>query len=249
MSNEHSEHPDREGVTVLDGFLVDSIFADVNVGEYAAMLDKIRTFSHHFKSNSTNSKRLRLNTGEGIAEAIRSSELWSRWTVANNEARLRKLRGLPSISPDRSKCMPAAVLRDLRRPVFFSGDDDLKYGNNRIPRGGIYLSAKQSLDIVDSTDGFYLKDVCTLIPRKEALSAYKERQRGSLFNAFLRMAVTGKTNSRVSSNSRVALVSDSASGKYISKGVYAARNRRGLAIHSIGDGQNRKALHCVSSFF
>ena len=55
MSNVRSEHSEREGITLLDGFLVNSIFADVNVAEYAAMLDKIGIFSHHFKSSSTNS--------------------------------------------------------------------------------------------------------------------------------------------------------------------------------------------------
>lgn len=249
MSNHHFEQSEREGVTVLDGFLVDYIFADVNIGEYAAMLDEIRSFSHQFKSTSTNSTRLRSNTSEGIAEALRSSELWSRWTVANNEARLRKLHGFPSISPNESKRMPTVVVRDSRRPIFFSGDDSLEYGKDRIPRGGVYLPAKQTLDVVDSTDGFYLKGVCTLIPRQEALSAYKKRQRGSLFNAFMRMAVAGKSNSRVSSNSRAALISDSGSGKYVSKGVYAARNRRGLAIHPISEVQSDKARRCVSSFF
>jgi len=248
MSNVRSGHSEREGVTLLDGFLVNSIFADVNVAEYAAMLDEIGIFSHHFKSSSTNSKRLRSNTNEAILEAIRASELWSRWTVANNEARLGKLHGLPSISPNHSKRMPAAVVCDSRRPIFFCGDDNLEYGKDRIPRGGAYLSAKQNLYVVDSTRGFYLEGVCTLIPREEALSAHKKRQRGSLFNAFTRMAVAGKSNSRVSSHSRTALASDSASGKYISRGVYAARNRRGLAIHSVGDGRNDEAVRCVSSF-
>jgi hypothetical protein len=145
--------------------------------------------------------------------------------------------------------MPTAVVRDSRKPVFFSGDNSLEYGKERIPRGGIYLSATETLDVVDSTQGFYRKGVCTLIPREEAVSSFKKRQRGSLFNAFVRMAVTGKTNSRVLSNSRVALVSDDTSGKYIVKGVYAARNRKGLAIHSINEGQSEDARRCISSFF
>jgi hypothetical protein len=249
MSNDRSEHSEREGVTVLDGFLVDYIFAEVNLGEYVAMANEIRTFCHQFKSNTVNSTRLRSNTSEGIVEAIRSSELWSRWTVANNEARLRKLHRLPSISLNESKFMPAAVVRNSRRPIFFCGDDSLKYGRDRIPPGGIYLSAKQTLDVVDSTHGFYLKGVCTLLPREEALSAYKKRQSGSLFNAFVRMAVAGKSNSRVSSKTRVALASGSVSGKYISKGIYAARNRRGLAVHSNSEVRSDKARRCVSSFF
>jgi hypothetical protein len=41
MSNVHSGLSDQEGITVLDGFLVDSIFADVNVQEYVSMLNEI----------------------------------------------------------------------------------------------------------------------------------------------------------------------------------------------------------------
>ncbi len=187
---------------------------------------------------STNSTRLCSNTSEGKAEALRSLELWSRWTVASNEARLRNLQGFPSILPNESKRMPTVVVHDSLRPIFFSGDDSLEYGNDRMPRGRRYLPAKQMLDVVDSTDGFYLKGVCTLIPRQEALSTYKKRQTWFSFNAFMRMAVAGKSNSCVSSTNRAALISDSGSGKYVSKGVYAARNRRGLAIHPISEVQN-----------
>jgi hypothetical protein len=249
MSNEHPDHPPRAGVIVLDGFLAGSIFTGVSMNEYIMMLSEIRTFSHHYKSNSNNSKRLRLNTEEGIAEAIRSSELWSRWTLANNDARLSKLLSLPSITPEPGRCMPLGTVRDPRKPVFFSGEDTCQYGKDRIPRGGVYLPARQTLEVVDSTNGFHLKGVCTLIRRDEALSTFPKGQRKRLFNAFTRMSVAGKSNSRVSSRSRVALEDKSGAGKYVAEGVYAARNRKGLAIHTLNEGRCDKARRCISHFF
>jgi hypothetical protein len=172
MSSVHARQQSNDGVIKWDGFLANSIFADVDRREYVRMLQEISAFSHQFKSNSNNSTRLRINTYECIAEALKASAVWSRWTSVNNNHRLAKIASLPSLVPDPAKCMPFKVVRDPNRPLFFSGADDCLYGKNRVPKGGVFLPVRNTLHVVDSTLGFHLEGVCTLVCRDEALATY-----------------------------------------------------------------------------
>jgi hypothetical protein len=234
----------------LDGFLIDELYNDVDMNEYNAMYDEIRRFSHEYKSNSNNSKRLKSNGDIGIRFALMASENWSRRTEANNNERLKKITGLPTIQVNPLKCFSLSRVRDSKRPVYFSGSPACEYGKVRLPENADYIAATEHLDVVDSTEGFYLKDVCVLMKREEALKTCQKGQRGRLYNAFTRLAKNAKTsNSRAVSQSRKPVLDGTGAGKYVVKGWFASRNKRGLSVHEFKKEGQDKACELVSGFF
>jgi hypothetical protein len=120
MSSIHARQQSNDGVIRWDGFLANSIFANVDQREYVRMLQEISAFSHQFKSNSNNSTRLQINTYECIAKALKASAVWSCWTSVNNNHRLVKIASLPSLVPNPAKCMPLKAVRDPNRPLFLA---------------------------------------------------------------------------------------------------------------------------------
>jgi hypothetical protein len=225
-----------DGRLSCDCYLLGEVFNGVSEDEVREFIKTIDATTHNYKGESNNSKRLKMIGASGVVQVLLNRNSWSRRMEKNNEERKRKVDSLPTFQIDEEKKFPLSLVRDVERPLFFSGETTCEFGRERLPPNSRYLPVTKHLTIIDSVSGCHMKGVCTLFPRQEALMTYRTKARGALFNSLISVATNvEQENSRQASKHRRVIVENGKSGRYVAHGWFAYRNKRGVSEHCLNN--------------